>query len=199
MPNKLSTRQEVAEIITDLFGDKNNGVIFLPENTTKRTGGGAKISKYDLKTSTGWSAKYNGDATIFVSCVGMTMTEFVKEYKKTNIYSVVSKHLGFLDITIYRKHPEFKTYGCVRSIDLKKGVVSLYLAGLVYVDEITTNITPETPKWLIDPPTSYASFNCRIYQGWRSLTSFETPSWDKVWKTFKLQGYLSKEEATDYF
>ncbi len=195
-----SIREKVSEILTYLFGDIDNGIVFLPENTINRTVGGKKLTKYELKTSTSWSAEFNGPQLIMVSCVGMSMTEFIKEYNNTNIHYTSSNENGFQYISIFKNTPELKTYGCVRNLDIKNNLISLYFAGLIHAEEITTNISPKTPKWLIDvPDNGYACFNCKIYQSWRSLESFEKFNWDKIWKTFKFQSYLTKKESIEYF
>ena len=50
-------RQQVANVLTALFGNRDEGILFLPENTKKRTGGGKKALDYiRLKTSQSWTA-----------------------------------------------------------------------------------------------------------------------------------------------
>ena len=188
-------RQQVADILTASFGNRTEGNIFLPEDTIKRTGGGKKHSKYDLKTSQSWSAKSKGNESIWVSCVGMTMTEFIHEYYAGNIYTLISKRFGFDEIVIYRNKPEWKTTGYVIDFSKEKESIILYFSGLLFLDEVETRITKETPRWLIDtPPNRHASFNCKIYQGWRGLKNIDGFNWSKVWKTFKFDGYLSPED-----
>ncbi len=188
---QLSTREQVAEILTQLFGNEEAGVVFSPQNTVKRTGGGNKLSKYELKISISWSAELIGSPLIVVNCIGMTMTEFVKEYNNLNIHYIISNQFNYQDITIYKNEPEFKTYGRVTNIDKRNNLISLHIAGLLFFDEITTNISPKTPKWLIYVHNKcYASFTCKIYQSWRSLQSLENVNWEKVWATFKLDTYL---------
>ena len=200
MNQDLSIRQQIANILTELFGNRSEGKIFLPEHTKKRTGGGKKHSAYDLKTSQSWTAKSIGDESIWVSCVGMTMAEFIKEHGENNIYYQSSKQFGFPEIFIYRNKPEWKTSGYVINLNREKDLVVLHFSDLLFLDKVETSITKETPKWLIEtPPNLHAAFFCKIYQGWRGLNTIEGFDWSKVWKTFKLDSYLSDEDLRNYF
>lgn len=198
MNRNPSIRQQIADILTASFGKKAEGIIFLPEDTLKRTGGGKKHSKYDLKTSQSWSARSKGKKSIWVSCVGMTMSEFIREHYDGNIYTLISKRFGFDEITIYRNNPEWETTGYVIDFSKEKESITLHFSDLFFLDEVKTKVTKETPKWLFDTPSNkHASFYCKIYQGWRSLKNIDGFDWGKVWKTFKLDSYLPPEDLFD--
>jgi hypothetical protein len=200
MNKKKSIRTEVVDILNELFGDIEKGVIFPTEKTTKRSGGGRKISKNELKTSTSWSAFSEGTSSVCVSCVGLTMAEFIKEYKNNNCLFTTSKQRSLQFITIYKNKPEWKANGHVKSFDLEKQEIILYIGDLILVDDVTAKITKKTPEWLLNsPPERLASFTCKIHQGWRELKSFDDYDWDEIWKTFRLIEYLSKEEMMNYF
>jgi len=75
-------RKKVASILTNRFGDEGQNIIFRPEDTIKRSVAGQKLTKYELKTSPNWYAKSDGAISIWVDCIGMTMTEFISEFDK---------------------------------------------------------------------------------------------------------------------
>jgi len=98
-----SIRQKVVDILNVLFGDENGESIFFIENTTKRTGG-YNVPKEDFSKTMSWSAMSDGKNPKWVICVGMTMTEFVKEYKTNNCLYTTETDLNIPRITIYRKN-----------------------------------------------------------------------------------------------
>lgn len=200
MNNGFSIRQQVADILTEHFGDRSEGRIFLPENTTKRTGAGKKHTAYELRTSQGWSAKSIGHELIWLSCIGVSMSEFIKEYNSDNAYYQRSKTFSFTEITIYRDKPEWKTRGYVIGVNKEKNLVVLHFSDLWMLDKIETSVTKETPRWLIENSFKlHATFTCKIYQSWLSFETVDGYNWSKVWKTFKLDSFLSDDELLYYF
>ena len=195
MKQTQSIKIIVSDILTDLFGNMEEGEVFLPEDTIRRSVGGKKYSKHDLKVSQSWSAKSKGPKAIWVNCIGMTMTEFIKEHHANNIYFLTSSMHGFQQISIYRNKPEWETEGYVINSDKETKQIILHFTDILLVDEVITDITKETPSWLLEaPPNLYAAFTCKIYQGWRSLKKFDRFDWSSVWKTFKLNGYFASED-----
>ena len=108
-------RIQLTEILTKKFGDKNEGLVFKPEDTLKRTGGGEKCNP---DTSSNWSAEAeNSERCLWVSGVGMTMSEFIDLFRKNQIYYTVGTNSSFQQITAYKKVPNWETEGYVKAID----------------------------------------------------------------------------------
>ncbi len=192
MKKNIPIRQKVAEILTELFGNVSDGIIFRPEDTIKRSGG-KKASKYELQTSLSWSSRSSNEEMIYVSCVGMTMVEFIKEYEKRNIYYTESAGIP-KEVTIYLNSPIWKTSGYVKKIDLINKQLILNISDIILIDEINIQITTEIPKWLYKKNDQLPFFTCKIFQDWRMLNSLDNLNWSKIWKTFKFKGYLSDNE-----
>jgi len=192
---KETIRDNVSTILTELLGDKNNGNIFTPENTIRRSSAGKKMTKYDLKTSASWSASSIGKHSIRVLCIGMTMSEFIQEYKNNNIS--IFKDNVLLTFNIYKNEPIWNTSGHVKKTDSFNSELTLHIEDLK-IDDITIKINEYTPKWLYENPGSLALFDCRIYLWWRLITNINDSDWPGVFKTFKFDHYLTEDELEYY-
>ena len=194
---KKSIKEQVAEILTELFGDEDGKTVFCAEKTIKRSGGNSKATEYELKTSSSWSATSEGEKLICVSCVGLTMSEFIKSFRADKIHVVQSKRTEPQQMFIYRDTPEWESSGFVKKVDLEKNELTLCLPDLTYIEEAVAPITPATPNWLYKtPPETFAKFSCHIYQYWRSFKSLEKAQWEKkVWETFELENHIPFDES----
>lgn len=197
---KKSIRQQVSDILTDWVGDKNKGLIFTPENTRKKTGAGGTAAHHDPKTSIRWSAWCDSDEAITVYCIGVTMTGFIKEHKTNNMFYTVTKDGRLRQVSIYRKTPEWQTRGYLIGVNHDDSKVWLHIEGLLFAEELATDITKKTPQWLLDaPPNRIPVFTCKIYQAWKNMKKFYYPPWSKVWDTFGFEGYMQKADIDNYF
>jgi hypothetical protein len=187
-------RKKVAEILTRLFGNEGEGLVFKPEDTIKRSGGRKRLSKYTLNNSVSWSAE--AAHSVMIHCVGLTMTEFIKYFEKGELSYIREDSYGLPMITIYRNTPLWKTSGYVKAVDRNHGTLTLRILDLF--DVVTAPICDKTPQWLLDEEHGTVSFTCKIHQGWRSLRSYDDLNWSKVWKTFKFDRHLALEDV-EYF
>ncbi|NTU73800.1 hypothetical protein HGB07_06590 [Candidatus Roizmanbacteria bacterium] len=193
MKNIGSYRVEIAEIINELFGTVDGIVDFNPEDIIKRSGGCSKKTKYDLAISSSWSAFSKNPSHKSVSCVGLTMQDFLEEYRKGNIVYLEHEHY----ITFYKNDPIWIAEGYVEQIDSDNKKVILNITDIF--DPVSISIQKGMPKWLYDSDGD-VYFTCKIYHYWRSLkvSDIEKSDWIKVWKTFK-QSFLSQWEIEDKY
>jgi hypothetical protein len=191
-----SIRNTVVNILTAKFGDFSKGIYFDTENTYKRSSP-KKMSKYELKTSIGWTAASNSKPIIFVNCIGMTMTEFLNEYENNNLIYLKGTKENVIEYSIYKNEPIIKTYGYTEKIDQNSKLISLHIVDLF--DTVSIPITDSTPKWIYKDD-KYKKFDCKIYQYWKSLSVDDVAkeNWDRVWRTFKFDRYLSDFDV-EYF
>jgi len=193
--SKETVSQEVTKILNNLFGNVKNDIVFLEENTIKNSSAGKKRSKYELKTSSNWSATSTGKSSILVMCIGMTMTEFIQEYKMNNIFIFNDPILS--SISIYKNEPIWKTLGYVTCINTLNNKIGLHIYDLMPVDEVSIEIDKKIPKWLYSNPEKYAAFKCRLFLWWRIRCTFSSLNNDelsKFLKTFKFDHYLTKDD-----
>lgn len=188
-----SIREKVAYILTHEFGNKEQGHIFRPEDTIKRTGAGKKHTKHELRTSTSWTAQSFPNTSILVSCIGITMAEFIKNYENNQLLFFKSGETGFVQISIYLNKPIWKTRGFVKTIDRDSGLIELHIGDVFH--PIIVKISKATPKWLYSEEQPMA-FLCKIHQAWRQLSPqiIQDMDWSDVWKTFKPDGHYYAEE-----
>lgn len=196
MKTRGEIRKKVAEILTRHFGNESEGVVFKPEATIKRSGGGKRSTKYTLKNSVSWSAEAEAPHPISIHCVGLTMTEFIKYSEKGELSNIREDSHGLPMITIYRDAPLWKTSGYVKAVDRKNSILTFRILDLF--DFVTAPVCDKTPLWLLEEEHGTVSFRCKIHQGWRSLRSYDSLNWSKVWKTFRFERYLTLEEV-EYF
>jgi hypothetical protein len=187
-------RRRVAEILTERFGDEAQGIVFMPEDAIRRSGGGERRTKYILKNSVSWSTETIGaTGKILVHCVGLTMTEFIKESEKGNLCFIRDKSSGIPLITIYPDTPTWKTSGHVKAVDLQNAILTLRI--LDFFDFVRAPISSETPMWLLDEEHGIVSFSCKIHQWWRSTRNYDELDWSKIWKTFRFDQWITSEDA----
>jgi len=190
------TRKKVAELLTRHFANEYDGVVFKPEDTIKRSGGGKRSTKYTLKNSFSWSAEAVAPHPISVHCVGLTMTEFIRYSERGELSYICEDGHGLPMITIYRDAPIWKTSGYVKAVDRKNSMLTFRILDLF--DFVTAPICEKTPRWLLVEEHGTVSFTCKIHQEWRSLRIYDDLNWSKVWKTFKFDRYLTLEDV-EYF
>ena len=194
MKNIGETRIKIAEILNKELGANEVGTTVYPDDIIKRSGGSRRMSKYDLATSSSWSAfSKSASNYVQVSCVGLTMQEFIKEYQKGNIVYRKNEHV----FTFYKDDPIWKADGYVVSVDKNNGSIVLNIADIW--GQVCVPISKHTPKWLYEED-SKIYFTCKIYFYWRRLqiSAIEGSDWTKVWKTFK-QSFLSQWEIEDKY
>jgi len=178
---KIGTlRLKISEILNEILGNEDENIFFYPEDIIKKSGGIKKKSKYELTTSSNWSAYSQKSPRLNVSCVGLTMQEFIAEYENQNIVYSRNEYL----ITLYKNEPIWKTNGYVIKVDENKEYITLKISDIL--DSICISILSETPKWLSNSD-SKINFKCKIYQFWRflNISKIEQSDWSKVWKTFR--------------
>lgn len=197
MSKAKTIREEVVDILNELFGDEISGNIFTIEKTYKNSGG-LKTPMSRLKTATRWSA--HSEKSTFVSCVGLIMTDFIKEYKNNSCLYTFSEKDNVKFINIYSKKPEWDSDGYVINIDPKSSEITLHINELQLIDDIKVKISEYTPKWLINCPSSrFAVFTCKIHQAWIQMKTINGFDSKEIWETFKLDSYLTKEELSTYY
>lgn len=190
-------RIRVAEILTERFGDEAQGIVFRPEDTVRRSGGRERRTRYTLKNSLSWSAEANGaNERILVHCVGLTMTEFIKESEEGNLCFIRDKSIGLPLIAIYPDTPTWKTGGYVKSVDRQNAILTLRILDLF--DLVRAPISVKTPMWLLDEECGIVSFSCKIHQWWRSMKNYDELDWSRIWRTFKFDKWITSEDA-EYF
>ncbi len=192
--NKIGQiRIRISEILNELFGDYENEIIFRPENTIKSSGGTEKSSKCSRNNSVNWIARCNGKLFIVVHCIGMTMTEFIKEYNNKNILIFKTQREIGIEYSLYINCPTWKTSGYLLNVDLENNILKLKINDII--DPVELPITKNTPRWLFEEGNKF-EFTCKIYPFWRmnNLHLIQNSDLSKVWKTFKLKQYLSDYE-----
>jgi len=150
-------------------------------------------------TRRNWSAEAeNSERCLWVSGVGMTMSEFIDLFRKNQIYYTVGTNSSFQQITAYKKVPNWETEGYVKAIDKNNNTLILYISDCHRFCSV--NITKETPSWLLeDTGDKIVTFQFKIFQGWLRLKLLDNLDWSDVWKTFEFDGLLDKEEIELYY
>lgn len=173
-------RLRISGILNEILGSEDDNIFFYPEDIIKKPGGSKKKSKYELATSSNWSAYSMISPRLNVSCVGLTMQEFIVGYEKQNIVYRKSENL----ITLYKNEPIWKTKGYVIKVDENKDNITLEISDIL--NPVCISTLSETPKWLYNS-NSRINFKCKIYQFWRflNISKIEKSDWSKVWKTFR--------------
>jgi len=175
-----AVRLKISRILNEILGNEDENIFFYPEDIFKKPGGSKRKSEYELATSSNWSEYSKMSPRLNVSCVGLTMQEFIVEYEKQNIVYSRSENL----ITLYKNEPIWKAQGYVISSDKNKQNITLKISDIL--NPVCISISNETPKWLYNSD-SKINFKCKIYQFWRflNISKIEQSDWSKVWKTFR--------------
>ena len=201
MPNKFgSIRNEVVSILNGLIGKDSDQILFTPENTFKKGGANPNKNIYKENISVNWYARaeeLEDKKLIWVDCIGMTMTDFIKEYSLGNVIITKSSMEKIDQYTLYKNSTMLKAYGYVESLDTENKSINLFLSERIELVKIP--ITDKTPKWLFSK-NKYIGFRCRIYLYWRGLRKedIENADWDPVWKTFKFERELFESELENF-
>ena len=194
MRNEGQIRIRVTEILNKLFTKNKETMIFYPENTIKKSGGG---EKRDKNNSVNWYAKGLTGSYINVECVGMTMSDFIEEYAKEKIIIITTQKEIGVTYSLYKNVPTFLTTGYLFSVNQQKNLVKLKINDLF--ESIEIPITKDTPKWLLEEKDKF-EFSCKIYLYWRpnNIELIKDSDFSKVWKTFRIERYLDDFEYEFY-
>ncbi|MFA8451818.1 MAG: hypothetical protein ACEPOW_14075 [Bacteroidales bacterium] len=193
MEKEKKIKEEIAEIINKNFRSKFNSINITSNELKKRSGGSSKLTKYELATSSSWNLSSKSIPGIYFNCFGLTMSEFIKEYKFGNIIYLEKDNF----ITFYKDIPLLKCRGKVLNYDSNNKILELEISDII--ESIKISIDEKTPKWLFEID-SKIYFKCKIFAYWRqfSITEIGKFDWTKVWKTFK-QEFNSNREWEDNF
>ncbi len=187
-------RETVVTILNELFGDRENGIVFNSSDTKKNSGGKKNRSKHEQINSVNWSARCRGKYYVTVRCIGMTMLEFIDEYRNQKVILFIREKpfqessFKLIEYLIYKNTPTWKTTGFVLNVDTEKNILRLKFEDIL--DPVELQITKQTPLWLLDKNYNI-EFSCKIYPFWRHnnlhLINDKNSDLSKVWKSFRME------------